>query len=222
MSLREWAKKHIHKGESKEDAPLQNPPGPTFKVYRTDSMGITPLRIPDNGSSQGNDGLNTPSPVPSPLPSRSPSPKSPKGRRLSKLGVHRHSPSQVSLPDWVPPNESDPNAERDWEARATKLARVRPTSMSASYEDLADLARLSVKEETPIRPSTSPDGYLLPKNEGYEWGSTGTLDGMTSDEALQEAIRLHETGGIDDFVRFLIFRAGKSNGALQKDCGATL
>lgn len=156
------------------------------------------------------------SPSPSRSPSPSPSPKSPKHNRLSKLGTHRRSASQVSLPDWVPPDESDPLSERDWEARATKLARIRPSSMTVSHEDLADLARLSVMDEIPVRPSTSPDGHLLPKNEGYGWLPTETVDGMTSEAALQEAIRLHEAGGIDDFVRRLILELPKATELFRK------
>jgi hypothetical protein len=177
-----WPKKHKKDSKSQEvdtnDPPLQ--------IFRSDTLGIEPLRIPSNDSpTSEKPGRNTPSP----------SPVSPKPSRLSRLGLHHRSVSQNSLPEWTPPDESDPNAERDWEARATKLAKLRPTSMQASHDELADLAKLSVRE-SPV-PSEGPQSPIgQGSNQGAGWLSLNTVDGMTSDDALQEAIRLHEAGGI--------------------------
>src|SRR6266496_6235028 len=154
MPLREWAKKHIYKKESKEPEGSAPPP---VQLFRSDTMGITPLEIPKAGSSYEKGNLYPPSPI------LTPSPKSPKANRLSLLGARHRSTSQNSLPDWTPPDESDPNAERDWEVRATKLAKLRPTSMTASNENLAELAKLSVKDES--KPIASSDGHLLPKDK---------------------------------------------------------
>ena len=176
-----------HKKESKEQVGEQND-SPPVQVFRSDTMGITPLQIPETGTSYEKGNLYASSPL------LTPSPKSPKPNRLSRLGARHRSTSQNSLPDWIPPDESDPNAERDWEARATKLAKLRPTSMTASHEDLADLAKLSVKDEN--KPVISSDGHLLPDNKETGWTPANIVDGLTSDEALQEAIRLHEAGGI--------------------------
>lgn len=184
MPLREWAKKHIHKKQSDEKLDFASETVPSFKVTPTDSLGVPPLQIPTETSRSEKSGLSASSP--------SPSPKSPNriSNRLSRLG-HR-STSQTSLPEWTPPDEADPNAERDWEARATKLAKLRPVSMSQSNEDLAALAKLSVREDQK-KAAQSADGRLLPQGQG--WAPTDTVDGLTSDDALQEAIRLHEGGG---------------------------
>ncbi len=73
------------------------------------------------------------------------------------------------------------------------MAKLRPVSMSQSNEDLAALAKLSVRDDG-AKAAQSADGRLLP--EGPSWVPTDTVDGLTSDDALQEAIRLHESGGI--------------------------
>jgi hypothetical protein len=190
MPLREWAKKHIHKKEdSKEniDSSSDNHGTPSFTVLRSDTMGVTRLQIPDEPivSEKGKSGPRSPSPSPK-------SPRTP--NRLSRLGVHHRSASQQSLPEWTPPAESDPNAERDWEVRATTLAKIRPNSMQASNDDLADLAKLSVREDQPPKSAQSADGRLLPQ-EASSWVPIDVVDGMSSDDALQEAIRLHESGG---------------------------
>jgi hypothetical protein len=212
MPLREWAKKHIHKKDSKvHNEPTvsdKNDP-PEFKVFRSDTLGITPLQIPDAGYTVEKGGLTSSSPG-------GITPKSPKGNRLSLLGARHRSSSQVSLPDWDPPDDSDPNAERDWEVRATKLAKLRPNSMNASREDLADLAKLSVKDDLP---KTSSDGRLLPKEGETGWAPLNIIDGMPSDEALQEAIRLHEAGGkINYFTNEVNDRIGESYSAVQENC----
>ena len=183
MPLREWAKKHIHKKHSNEKIDLVTDAVPSFKVTRSDSLGVTPLQIPTESPPSEKSGLSSSTYSPS-----SKSPRTP--NRLSRLG-HR-STSQTSLPEWTPPNEADPNAERDWEARATKLAKLRPVSMSQSNEDLAALAKLSVRDDQ-AKSAQSADGRLLPQGPG--WMPTDTVDGLTSDDALQEAIRLHEGGG---------------------------
>jgi hypothetical protein len=175
-----WLKKH-KKGDSKSqldskekdaedlNSNTSSPP----QIFRSDTLGIEPIQIPET-SEPGQGGLN----------SSSSTPKSPsRTSRLSKLVIHGRSGSQNSLPNWTPPNESDPNAERDWEARATKLAKLRPTSMQTSQEDLADLSKLSLH-----------DAEQTPSTSG--WSPLSNVDGMTSDDALQEAIRLHEAGGI--------------------------
>ena len=184
MPLREWAKKHMQKKQSDEKLDSVADDVPSFKVTRSDSLGVTPLQIPTDASPSEISGLSS--------SSHSPSSKSPRTpNRLSRLG-HRSS-SQTSLPEWTPPDEADPNAERDWEARATKLAKLRPVSLSQSNEDLAALSKLSVKDDQAKAPQ-SADGRLLPQGPG--WVPTDTVDGLTSDDALQEAIRLHESGGM--------------------------
>jgi len=67
--------------------------------------------------------------------------------------------------------------------------------MTASMEDLAELAKLSVRDDQPARPTTSPDGRLMPTQRDLRKTPANIADGLTSDEALQEAIRLHEGGG---------------------------
>jgi len=187
--LREWAKKHIHRSDSSEDESPHGSPRIQVQVVRSDTMGVTPLQIPESNRHHTEKGARSPSP----------SPKSPRRlKRLSGLGRHRSS-SQTSLPDWNPPDDSDPNAESSWEARATTLARLRPTSLTASHENLADLAKLSVKDDSPPgRAVTSEDGHLLPEPKGnVGWAPAAVVEGMSADDALQEAIRLHEAGGSD-------------------------
>jgi len=152
---------------------------PSFQIFRSDTKDLAPLQIPD-----------TPSIYESGSLSAQPA-SSGKNKRFTLSGMRHRSTSQNSLPDWNPPDESDPNAERDWEERATKLAKLRPSSMSASQEDLADLAKLSVTEEKQ-RAAQSADGHLLPQVEGSS--TLGMIRGMTSEQALHEAIRLHEEG----------------------------
>jgi hypothetical protein len=188
MPLREWAKKHIHKKESNEEIGKEHDTSPV-RIVRSDTMGITPLQIPETSTSHEKGNLYVSSPM------LTASPRSPKPNRLSRVGARHRSTSQNSLPDWNPPDESDPNAERDWEVRATKLAKLRPSSMSASQEDLANLAKLSVKDEA--KPLISSDGHLLPDDKATGWAPVNIVDGLTSDEALQEAIRLHEAGGLN-------------------------
>jgi len=200
MPLRQWAKKHLPKKKPKEDeestdsetgSPPSSPPPGGLKVYRSDTLGITPLDIPETGTSTEK-GTLTASPV-------SPSPKSPKFS-LAKLGARHRSTSQNSLPDWSPPDESDPNAERHWEERATKLAKLRPTSMTASSENLASLQKLAIRDDAiPQKPLSVPGDGKLQGSTG--WAPVKMIDGMTSDEALQEAIRLHEAGGINRDLR---------------------
>jgi hypothetical protein len=174
-----WSKKH--KKDSKEKVEVDSN-DPALLVFRSDTLGIEPIKIPSALPPVSEKaGRDTPSPSPV-----SPS----KTSRLSRLGIHHRSGSQNSLPNWTPPDESDPNAERDWEARATKLAKLRPMSMQSSQHDLADLAKLSVKD-TPV----TNVGRSSPDSQGSGWSSMNTVDGMTSDDALQEAIRLHEAGG---------------------------
>ena len=189
MPLRDWAKRHIRKKSSKDQKPStddssENDGSPTLKVFRSDTLGTTPVDIPTTGNS------NEKAPLTVSAPS---SPKPSKGNRLSLIGARHRSHSQNSLPDWNPPDDSDPNAERDWEARATKLAKLRPISITASSENLADLAKLSIKDAQP--PRTSPDGHLFAGN-AVGLDQTNMIDGLTSDDALQEAIRLHEAGGM--------------------------
>lgn len=180
----------------KKDSKNQNEPvdadksdTPEVKIFRSDTLGITPLQIPNTATSHDKGGLTASSPL-------TPSPRTPKVNRLSLLGARHRSSSQNSLPDWIPPDDSDPNAERDWEARATKLAKLRPISMTASQEDLTELAKLSVKDDQPSRPVGGSDGHLMPMEGETGWMNSNIVDGLTSDEALQEAIRLHEGGGI--------------------------
>jgi hypothetical protein len=190
MPLREWAKKHMHKKEDsteKVDSDNDNNGTPSFTVLRSDTLGVTRLQILDEPSFSEKGKASPRSPSPSPKSPRTPN-------RLSRLGVHHRSPSQPSLPDWTPPAESDPMAERDWEVRATTLAKIRPTSMQTSNEDLAELAKLSVREDQPPKSAQSADGHLLPQ-EGSSWVPIDVVDGLSSDDALQEAIRLHESGG---------------------------
>jgi len=195
MPFREWAKKHIHRSDSSEDEspPAQRgSPGIQVQVVRSDTMGITPLQIPESGGYQIEKGAGPPR-------SPSPSPKSANRlKRLSGFGRNRSS-SQTSLPDWNPPDDSDPNAESSWEARATTLARLRPTSLTASQENLANLAKLSIKDDSPPgRAVTSADGHLLPEPKAkIGWAPAAVVKGMSADDALQEAIRLHEAGGSD-------------------------
>ena len=195
MPLREWAKKHLPKTKPKEDeestdsekeTPPTTPPGGGLKVYRSDTQGITPLQIPDTGTSTTEKGALTASPI-------SPSPRSSKFS-LSKLGARHRSTSQNSLPDWSPPDESDPNAERHWEERATKLAKLRPTSMTASTENLVSLQKLAIRDDPSSQKTPSEHGDGKPE-VSTGWAPVKVIDGMTSDEALQEAIRLHEAGG---------------------------
>ena len=213
MPFREWTKKHIHKKESKEPVDSETNGPPSVQLFRSDTMGITPLEIPETGRSYDKGNLYPSSPT------LTPSPKSPKANRLSRLGARHRSTSQNSLQDWTPPDESDPNAERDWEVRATKLAKLRPTSMTASHENLAELVKLSVKDES--KPIVSSDGRLLPENKETGWTPTNIVDGLTSDEALQEAIRLHEAGGIIDPKCLLTSRIGESYCVVQENCRAT-
>lgn len=194
MPLRKWAKKHFQKKDSDEEVESENEIAPPpVQIYRSDTLGITPLQIPDSGSKfEKSDIVESSSRTPSP------SPKSPKLKPLSKLGVRHHrSSSQTSLPDWTPPDDADPYAERDWEARATTLAKIRPVSLSVSQDDLADLAKLSVKDEgAPAGPAfSSADGRLSPEPSSAV-APIAIVDGMSSDEALQEAIALHEAGGL--------------------------
>jgi len=98
------------------------------------------------------------------------------------------------LPDWSPPDESDPNAERHWEERATKLAKLRPTSMTASSENLASLQKLAIRDDPIQQKAPSEHGAVEPETS-TGWAPVKVIDGMTSDAALQEAIRLHEAGG---------------------------
>lgn len=195
MPLREWAKKHLPKKKQKDDeestdsereTPPSSPPPGGLKVYRTDTLGITPLQIPDTGTS-AEKGTLTASPI-------SPSPKSARFS-LAKLGARHRSASQNSLPDWSPPDESDPDAERHWEERATKLAKLRPISMTASSEKLASLEKLAIKDDPIPQRTPSEHGDVEPQGS-TGWTPLKIIDGMTSDDALQEAIRLHEAGGI--------------------------
>jgi hypothetical protein len=181
-----WPKKHKKVSKSQE----VDSNDPSLQIFRSDTVGIEPIRIPSKDTpTSEKPGRNT----------APPSPVSPKPSRLSRLGIHHRSVSQNSLPDWTPPDESDPNAERDWEARATKLAKLRPTSMQASHDGLADLARLSVRE-SPV-PSEGAQSPISPgSSQPAGWSSLNTVDGMTSEDALQEAIRLHEAGGIPPFT----------------------
>ena len=190
MPLRDWAKKHLQKKDPEKESPAPEIAEPAqeqeFKVFRSDSIGVTTLVIPTEGNESG--GLK--SPVirsPSPIPAGA---SATKKSLLPKLGHHRNH-SQNSLEDWQEPDASNPNAERDWEARATKLAKLRPTSLTSSQEDLANLATLSIKDDS--RPSTSADGHLLPEQSN----APAIVDGLNSDDALQEAIRLHETGELE-------------------------
>lgn len=207
MPLREWAKKHINKKEPKELAEEKND-SPQVQIVRSDTMGVARLQIPETGTSHERGNLYGPSPI------LTPSPKSPKPNRLSRLGARHRSTSQNSLPDWIPPDESDPNAERDWEARATKLAKLRPTSMTASQEGLADLVKLSIKDEG--KPVVSSDGHLLPDSHETGWAPANIVDGLTSDEALQEAIRLHEAGGIKHAICHLTVELAKATVLFKK------
>ena len=191
MPLRDWAKKRLQKKDPEKESPISPKIAEPvqerdFKVFRSDSGGVTPLIIPTDGNESG--GLKSPIiRSPSPIPASASSTKKP---LLPRLGHHRNT-SQHSLPDWEEPDASNPNAERDWEARATKLAKLRPVSLTRSQEDLANLATLSIKEDS--RPSTSADGHLLPE----QTNPPAIVDGLNSDEALQEAIRLHEAGELE-------------------------
>jgi len=194
MPLRKWAKKHLSKKKPKEDdestdsdkeTPPASPPGGGLKIFRSDTLGITPLNLPGVGTSTEKGPLTA-----SPL---SASPKSPKFS-LGKLGARHRSTSQNSLPDWSPPDESDPNAERHWEERATKLAKLRPTSMTASSENLVSLQKLAIRDDP--SPQKTPSEHGDAEQEVLTgWAPVKMIDGMTSDEALQEAIKLHEAGG---------------------------
>jgi hypothetical protein len=191
MPLREWAKRHMRRNSSSSEDELPQRPAatgsPRIQVVRPDTTGGTSPQI-------GEDNV---SPIEkSERRSRGRSSSPGKLKRRSVLGRHR-SPSQNSLPDWTPPDDSDPNAESSWEARATKLARLRPTSLTASQEGLADLAKLSIKDDVPSgRAVTSKDGHLLPDmKEESGWAPAQVVEGMSADDALQEAIRLHEAGG---------------------------
>jgi hypothetical protein len=88
-------------------------------------------------------------------------------------------------------------------------------SMQTSQEDLADLAKLSVKD--------APIAERHEAGEGAESGWSSpltTVDGMTSEDALQEAIRLHEAGGTS-FQYDADSRLGQSYGVVQENCGTT-
>jgi len=131
-------------------------------------------------------------------PPRSPSPSAKsldKLKRLSGLGRNRSS-SQTSLPYWTPLDDSDPIAESSWEARATKFnfARLR----------LPSLKGLGITKSPPGREVTSADGHLLPE-PGTKIGCApaAVVEGMSADDALQEAIRLHESGG-SDYCNFFL------------------
>ena len=205
MPFREWAKKHIKNGT--EEKGVDYTPPPSVQITRSDTTQITPLQIPDAPVKHERGSL-----------SARPASSSKKDKRFTLLGMRHRSSSQNSLPDWNPPSESDPNAERDWEERATKLAKLRPNSLSASHEDLTKLANLSLAEEKQ-KAAQSADGHLLPEAEGSE--SIGIIRGMSSEQALQEAIRLHEEGSKADSDYVLIDRLGESDGAIQRNSGAT-
>jgi hypothetical protein len=217
MPLREWAKKHIHKKGSREEKEekggLESGEGPpNLQVFRSDTLGITPIQIPETGSSH-HKGLSTPSPI---LGS---SPKSSKPGRLSLLGARHRSGSENSLPDWDPPDDSNPNAGRDWEVRATTLAKLRPSSMASSQEDLADLTKLSIKDDqSQVGLRTTRDDDLTTEGTSRS-GPPKIIDGLSSEEALQEAIRLHEAGGIPIFQDVgTNYRTGEGHCAFPKDC----
>jgi len=204
MPLREWAKKHIKKDSEEKNTDYERPP--SFQIYRSDTKEITPLHIPDGPAIYQSGSLSAQS-LSSPN----------KTKRFSLLGVRARSSSQNSLPDWTPPDESDPNAERDWEQRATRLAKLRPTSLTSSQEELASLAKLSINEK-PVA-AQSLDGHLLPQVQNSV--PTGMIRGISSEDALQEAIQLHEDGSEFPCSGYLIYRIGGSNNAFQRNCGAT-
>jgi hypothetical protein len=87
-------------------------------------------------------------------------------------------------------------------------------SMQTSQEDLADLAKLSVKD-APIA-----EGHDAGEGAESGWSPLTTVDGMTSEDALQEAIRLHEAGGTS-FQYDADSRLGQSYGVVQENRGTT-
>jgi hypothetical protein len=180
MPIREWARKHLKKDSNENEKDEEDERPPSFQIYRSDTKEITPLQIPDNPSIYESGSL-----------SARPASSTSKNKRFTLLGTRPRSASQNSLPDWNPPDESDPNAERDWEERATRLAKLRPASLTASHEDLTSLSKLSLNEEKK-KAVQSSDGYLLPQIRGD--APIGTIRGVSSEEALQEAIQLHEEG----------------------------
>src|ERR1700686_2018230 len=97
-----WPRKHKkEEAKGKEEIPTSSPP--PLKVFRSDTFGIEPLTIPNEESASSEKSGLSPSPSPSPVSPSRPS-------RLSRLGIHHRSGSQNSLPNWTPPDESDPNA----------------------------------------------------------------------------------------------------------------
>jgi hypothetical protein len=169
MPLREWAKKHM-KSSSSEGLNI-----PSFQISAADTKNLTALQFldPHTPHESGSNRVH---------------PNESKHRSLLNL---RHGASQNSLPEWNPPDELDPNAERHWEIRATELAKLRPKSLNASAENLADIAKLGIAD----RRGASPDGRLLPEPDSTGWVDAGSVRGMSLNAALLEAIRLHEEGG---------------------------
>jgi len=177
MPFRELGKKHRKKDvEDKEDV------GPSFQIHQSDSKRIPPIQIPEFPPvSQG--GSLSARPEPSPK----------QKKRFSLLDMRHRSSSQNSLPDWNPPDESDPNAERDWEARATKLAKLRPKSLTTSSEGLDDLAKLSVSAG-PVRAPQSADGHLLPREDRDSEIVARNVRDVYLNKALPTTARFHEDG----------------------------
>jgi hypothetical protein len=57
------------------------------------------------------------------------------------------------------------------------------------------LQKLAIRDDPSPQKTPSEHGVAEPTEVSTGWASVKVIDGMTSDEALQEAIRLHEAGG---------------------------
>ena len=128
-------------------------------------------------------------------------------RRLShRLHLHRSPSSSDNVPQNLPEivvpegGEGDKEgAESQWERRATMLAREnekhrsRPPSPSRSSSNLSqEFGRLGLNT---VRDGASDDGE---RNPSPSHSTSGVVSSKAIDEDIQEAIRLHEEGHLQE------------------------
>ena len=159
------------------------------------------------------------SPKSSPSRARDPSPPaSHEKKRLShRLHLSRDRSDSTNLPPDLPaienaysPGLDQETKEAQWEERATRLAQKSPVNPAFPGPPSPAIANLSINEKDPL--SRSPS---RPR-------SSRSISDAKTDVDIQEAIRLHESGSLEDATRMFATLAERGNVLSQVLYGLSL
>ena len=227
MPLRDLLKKKDKIEHDEAAVPSSNlPQASEFTFIRTDTHTeeriAPPVYFNDDDALPAKENTLSPkrsifrkSPKASPSRDRDPSPppSSEKKRFSQRLHLSRGRADSTNVPKDLPaiegaysPSIAEEDKEAQWEERATRLAQQSPISPNAPRPPSAGVAAISLNDGQQSRSPSRPR----------------SISDAKTDVDIQEAIRLHESGSLEDATRMFATLAEQGNVLSQVLYGLSL